>query len=312
MIRPRKLGYLGLGLLGAAALLPGGREVSAALAPPPKPGSPEARQVAVAAAVAKAQAGKAVVRIPSTGILAGSDIEYEVVRAQMKSTHVEAYGGFRFVVGNLGKRRTILAVCGNGSLNAGVVTAILIDHFRPAEIVLTGGAGVLNPALQPGDVIIAEKVGFHDQGFALPGGIKVAPATNPVTGAHNPLYFPANERLLKAAGRVAVLTTYQTGGRRAPRFLRGTIVTGDAFVASADRRSELYRTLRADAVELETAAVAQVCWQQKVPFLAIRSLTHRADESAAEDFRTYGHYGAAVSANFALNLVSALTSTAKN
>ncbi len=73
----------------------------------------------------------------------------------------------------------------------------------------------------------------------------------------------------------------------APRISTGTIVTGDTFVASSTAVDNFRKTYQADATEMEGAAVAQICFQQNIPFLVIRSISDKANEAATVDFQTF-------------------------
>jgi adenosylhomocysteine nucleosidase len=76
------------------------------------------------------------------------------------------------------------------------------------------------------------------------------------------------------------------GSTRVPVVREGVIVTGDAFVGNPDQRNEMRRSLKAAAVEMEGAAVAQICSQLGVAFIVIRSITDNADGSTADAYRT--------------------------
>jgi adenosylhomocysteine nucleosidase len=76
-------------------------------------------------------------------------------------------------------------------------------------------------------------------------------------------------------------------GERIPRVVTGVIVTGDAFVASPAKKNALRKEFKADATEMEGAAVAQICWQRRVPCLILRSLSDSAGAKAPEDERLF-------------------------
>ena len=114
------------------------------------------------------------------------------------------------------------------------------------------------------------------------------PTNNPVSGAANPAQFAPDMRLLAAARRLAPTLKFgpSPGATRVPVVHEGLIVTGDTFVANPAQRDELRQALKASAVEMEGAAVAQVCWQLGVPFLVIRSITDSADGGTPDAYRT--------------------------
>ena len=159
--------------------------------------------------------------------------------------------------------------------------------LRAVSRFFTGTAGAIDPELRPADVVIATAIGYHDFGAATASGFVRRPTNNPATGGVNPAFFPPAEWLLSAARRLAptVKLTLAPGTTHVPVVREGVVVTGDAFVGDSAQRDELRRSLKASAVEMEGAAVAQVSTQLGVPFLVIRSITDSADGSTPDAYR---------------------------
>ena len=133
---------------------------------------------------------------------------------------------------------------------------------------------------------------------------------NPLTGRHNPVFLPADTTLLdltqKAQEGLQLKPIVTNDGARTPRFITGTIVSGDAFIASASKRIELRRRLRADVVEMEGAAVAQVCYQQEIPFLIVRSVSNSADSDVHMDTARFNEAAAHNAARYVTRMVELL------
>jgi len=176
-------------------------------------------------------------------------------------------------------------------VNAAIVATLLIDHFGPSALFFSGTAGGLDPALQPGDIVIGASVAQHDVGMQRPDGIVRRGTRDTVTGELHPLLVPAALPLLAAARRVAPQLTLPplqtTIGLRVPRIVEGVIVTGDVFLADSTRGEEIRRNLGAAAVEMEGGAMMQTCRQLVVPCLVVRSITDRADTGAQESYREF-------------------------
>jgi adenosylhomocysteine nucleosidase len=98
----------------------------------------------------------------------------------------------------------------------------------------------------------------------------------------------------------------ESGTNRVPRVASGVIVTGDVFVASAVATERFHKQQQAMATEMEGAAIGQVCWQQHVPFLIIRSLSDNANSHAAMDVRAFYQVAANNSASLVIALAGAL------
>jgi adenosylhomocysteine nucleosidase len=103
------------------------------------------------------------------------------------------------------------------------------------------------------------------------------------------LFFPADTGLLALAEKAAadVKLVPVKAGAATPRIVTGIIVTGDAFVASPAKKELLRKEFKADATEMEGAAVAQVCWQRRVPCLILRCISDDAGAGADEDLRLF-------------------------
>jgi adenosylhomocysteine nucleosidase len=228
---------------------------------------------------------------PTTAILGAMTVEVETLGQQLTDKEERTVQGVRFTTGSLKSKRVVLAHSGIGKANAAMAATLLVEHFQPAHLVFTGIAGGVNPDLRPGDVVIGAKTVYHDYGEWTPEGFRVGRTTNPFTGKPNPLYFPADAGLLGVAEEVAAglkLAPVKTGqDARTPRVITGVIVTGDAFVASPAKKEALRKEYEADATEMEGAAVAQICWQQRVPCLILRSLSDGAGAGAPEDERLF-------------------------
>ena len=217
----------------------------------------------------------------------GVPAEVKDVEAVLIGPAVERVQGVPFTAGVIESQRVILGKTNAGKVNAAMMTTLAITHFAPSAVFFTGTAGAIDPELRPADVVIATAIGYHDFGAATASGFVRRPTNNPATGGLNPAFFSPAEWLLSAARRLAptVKLTLAPGTTRVPVVREGVVVTGDAFVGDSAQRDEMRRSLKASAVEMEGAAVAQVSTQLGVPFLVIRSITDSADGSTPDAYR---------------------------
>ena len=247
-----------------------------------------------------------------TGILGASTEELMLLEGEITGAREQYIEGIRFITGQMGGRRVVLARTGVGKVNSAMVTTLLLEHFAPSEVIVTGLAGGLNPDLLPGDIVIAERTAQHDLGSVTFDGLQNWGVRNPIDGTRNPIFFPADVRLLALAetsGRRVEFEKITTDEiERFPQVLTGVVVTGDVFVSSSAKRLDLRQNLQADAVEMEGAAATQICWQQGVPCLVIRCLSDIADENADQDFREFSQIAALNSARLIADLVEQLAS----
>ncbi len=247
---------------------------------------------------------------PITAILGAFEREITLLEDELTDTHEQRIEGIKFVSGKLSGKRVVIAFTGIGKVNAAMTTTLLIEHFKPNKVIFTGIAGAVNQQLQPGDIVIAEKTAHHDMGTIWPEGLFHKGVKNRLDGWENPVFFDADERLLRLAERAAEqveLSSIQIiSGQRTPKVVKGIVVTGDAFIASTDKCIELRKKLNADAVEMEGAAVAQLCYQRGIGYLVIRSISDNADEGAVLDKQTFYIMAAKNSSSLVIELVGLL------
>jgi len=217
--------------------------------------------------------------------------EIAPVEARLQSPTVERIRDVVFTAGAIEGVQILTARVGVGKVNAAEATTLLLDHFLPAAVIFSGTAGAVDPDLNPGDVVVGTAVGHHDFGTVTAGAFVRGPTRDPASGQLDPVFFPAGAELLAAARRAAVTLKPARLPDAEPglvaRISEGVIVTGDSFISSSVRRDELRGELKASVVEMEGAAVAQVCARFGVPVIVIRSVTDRAEAQAMPSYQRF-------------------------
>jgi adenosylhomocysteine nucleosidase len=206
----------------------------------------------------------------------------------LETDRVERHAGREFHVGRLHGLPVVLVLSKIGKVAAATTATMMIERFGADRMVFTGVAGGLGPGVRVGDVVVADALLQHD----MDASPLFARHEVPLTGKSRFSTDPAlTQALLQAAQ--AVLTEHAEPfgpqarelGVVAPRLHRGLIISGDRFVATAAESDRLRGELPdALAVEMEGAALAQVCHDCQVPFAVIRTISDRADDSAHVDF----------------------------
>ncbi len=231
--------------------------------------------------------------------------EVKLLEESVSHKRVRTLHGIPFTTGKLHCRRVVIALTGIGKVNAAMTTMLMIQEFRPSEIIFTGIAGGLNPGLLPGDIVIGRETTYHDFGYITFQKQATRATRNPITGEYNPVYFKADSVLLTktlaAAEKVTLLSA--SDNRRAPKVVLGRIVTGDVFVSSEEKVNQLLADFEGDATEMEGAAVAQICHQQQLPCIVIRSLSDKANGNAREDMLNFLKVAARNSAALVLEIL---------
>lgn len=192
-------------------------------------------------------------------------------------------------VGRLHGQRVVLARSGIGKVAAATTATLLAAEFAPASMLFTGVAGGLAPGVAVGDVVLARELLQHDMDasplfprFEVPltGRARFATDTTLADGL-----AAATMDCLRDAARAVGTAALAEFGIERPRLHQGLVVSGDRFVATAADSDALRRALPdALAVEMEGAAVAQVCADFGLPLAVLRVVSDRADDSAHVDF----------------------------
>lgn len=220
-------------------------------------------------------------------VLGASSQDVAELEARLAEAVSLEFEGIQFTSGRIAGRSVVVAWTGVGKVNAAMVATLLIEHFQPTRVVLTGIAGAIDPNLEPGDIVVARRTAHHDMGYIGPVGLEPGGVRNRLTEETNPTFFPADPDLLAAARHAAGTTTFDPidhfNGQRPPRVVVGTLVTGDTFVASQTQSRKLAEMFGADVVDMEGAAVAQICHQRGIGCLVLRSIADKADPSAVVD-----------------------------
>jgi len=237
--------------------------------------------------------------------------ELGALLAQMPDEQRIQVGGRDFWVGHLQGQLIVAVLSRIGKVAAATTAAVLLERFAARAIVFTGVAGGLAPGVEVGDVVVATKLLQHD----LDASPIFPKYEVPLTGHAR---FAADTQISDALATVAadVLSDPVTllGEKvaddfalAAPKVHRGLLISGDRFVSTRAESEALRRALPdALAVEMEGAAVAQVCHDFGVPFAAVRTISDRADDAAHGDFT---RFVASVASRYSLALVSAWLAT---
>ncbi len=183
-------------------------------------------------------------------VLGVFEIEIDPVRKEIMSLETGEILGRPFVRGVVGPNEVITAYGFIGKVEAAMITQAFVDKFHPTAIVFTGAAGALSNFLNIGDIVIGDEYFEYDLG-RRDGKVEL---------------IEGSERLIER------VEEHLEGA------FVGRIASGDAFVDSQQMREELRRLTRAVAVDMDSAAVAKVCKENNVDFVAIKTIVNRCDE----------------------------------
>jgi adenosylhomocysteine nucleosidase len=224
-------------------------------------------------------------------LVAAMQEELHTLLGLLDSPSIEHHAGRAFHRGPLEGHEVVLVRSGVGKVAAATTALLLADRYGVDALLFTGVAGALAADLQWGDVVVARELLQHDMDAS-----PLFPRHEvPLTGRSR---FPTDALLSDAlcdaavealgAERIGLFESFTALGIGEPRVHEGLVVSGDRFIATAAEGAALRAELPdALAVEMEGAAVAQVCHDCDLPFAVLRSISDRADHAAAHDFPRY-------------------------
>lgn len=206
------------------------------------------------------------------GFIAAMDEEVDAIKNIMKNTEEIKYLEFILYCGIINNKKCILVKSGIGKVNAAIITQILIDKYDVKQIINIGTAGSCNDNIKCGDIIIGQYLIQHDFDITAFG--------------HKKGYIPnvgekieSNKELIQKCNNII---KKQTEEKYIAKI--GTIVSGDIFCTSIKMKEGIYKNFEADCIEMEGAAVAQVCYLNKIPFIVIRSISDTPNEENEKMF----------------------------
>lgn len=232
------------------------------------------------------------------GVITAVSPERDAVLAKLKDVHPNTIYGVEFYDGMLQDTRCVVAMSGVGKVNAARSTQLLIDKFGPERIVNLGSAGAIHPQLQIGDVVISTSCIQHDVDLTMFG-------ENKGFFSKTEGFIPVDQEFVQLCQQAMELSVDNQF-----RVLAGPIATGDQFNDSRQHKEELYKEFGAYCIEMEGAAVAQVCAMCRIPFAIIRSISDTPNEDAVQLYEKFKESASRRCADFLVNLVTIIQKTA--
>ena len=210
------------------------------------------------------------------GIIGAMTVEVQTLKQQMKDLRTTRRAGMEFCEGLLENLPAVVVQCGVGKVNAALCVQILCDCFGVTHLVNTGVAGSLCAELDIGDFVISRDAMYHDftcHALNPNYGVGQIPGMDVVA-------FPADAELVRYAldGAEQVHPGHAHVGR---------VASGDQFVASKAQKQQIVADTGALCTEMEGCAIAHAAWRNSVPFVVIRAISDKADDSAQMDYPTF-------------------------
>ena len=208
------------------------------------------------------------------GIIGAMDVEVATLKERMEEKVVSEKAGMAFCEGTLEGLPAVVVQCGVGKVNAALCAQILCDCYGVTAIVNTGIAGSLRNELDIADLVISRDAIHHDFDLRFWGRpVGQVPGFD-VTA------FPADEKLMELAFQAA--EAVNPGHNKI-----GRVASGDQFICSREQKDKIIADTQAICAEMEGASIAHAAYRNGVPFVILRAISDKADDSAEMDYPTF-------------------------
>lgn len=207
------------------------------------------------------------------GIIGAMVPEVQALQQQMENPKITTVSGIEFWEGTLFGKQAVVAQCGIGKVFAALCAESMILTFSPSVIINTGVAGALHPNLSVGDVVIAKGVVQHDMDttpFGDPPGM--------ISGL-NIVEIPTCPKTAASLSR-AVDSLHLSK-------MEGITASGDQFLSDPAKKQAIFNTFGALGVEMEGAAIGQVCYVNQIPFGVLRVISDSATGDGAMEYSEF-------------------------
>ncbi len=220
-------------------------------------------------------------------VLYAFDSEGKLIGEQMAVRRIEKHLGRPVMVGRIFGKDVVLAESGFGMTNAAMTLQKMIDVYNPRGVIMTGIAGSLDSTVHIGDIVVCQEWIEHDYGYVGNDGFEPTalwvylPDEDSLRQTSG---FPVDNAMLSVAERLSnsALDLGKIDSRQPQLLVGGVGVSGNAFIDSKEKREWLSQQFGALITDMESAAVAQVCTVNGLPFIVFRSASDLAGGSGSE------------------------------
>ena len=209
------------------------------------------------------------------GIIGAMSEEVANLKAELEDVLVCSAAGMDFYQGTLRGKEVVVVRSGIGKVNAAICSQLLVDQYHVTGIINTGIAGSLRNEINIGDIVLSKDTLQHDMdatGFGYPVG-QIPQMDSSV--------FKGDDRMIEAARECCAVVIPEI------EVFVGRVVSGDQFISDKGKKAWLTETFDGYCTEMEGAAIAQTAYLNGIPFLIIRAISDKADDSAIMSYEEF-------------------------
>ena len=209
------------------------------------------------------------------GIIGAMDVEVNTLKEAATITNTKKIAEMEFCEGKLKDKDVVIVKCGMGKVNSGICANTLINDFNCTKIINTGVAGSLDNQIDIGDIVVSTDAVQHDFDVTYLGYKK---GEIPYTGLNA---FPADKEMRAAAVEAIRQSASDV------KVFEGRVCSGDQFISTKEQKEKITSEFGGMCCEMEGAAIAQTCYLNNTPFVVIRAISDKVDETVFEDYTVF-------------------------
>lgn len=228
------------------------------------------------------------------GIIGAMDEEVNQLKGKMSDVEVHKKATMEFYTGKLEGKEVVVVRSGIGKVNAAICTQILIDEYNVETVINTGIAGSLKSEINIGDIVISTDAMHHDMDVT--------------TFGYKPGIVPRMESSIFTADSAIMNAAYEVCKKVNPdiQVYTGRVVSGDQFISDKEKKDWIVDQFQGFCTEMEGAAIAHTAFLNNVPFLIVRAISDKADDSAHMDYSEFEAQAIKHTVNLILGLMPIL------
>jgi 5''-methylthioadenosine/S-adenosylhomocysteine nucleosidase len=243
-------------------------------------------------------------------VLSAMPSEIKLIREAIDQPKEGTLAIFPYTTGKIGKQKVITAVTGVGVTNGAMCTALFVEKFKPSAVVVSGTGSRFNPEVSCGDTIISKKTIHHAAGSLTDEGMVYRKVRGPLPKMMTHYAYAPDPELFKLAK--AAIKSYEPeevtvdGETYQPSVYPGIVTASDLFGVNQAKLDDMKKKLNPDLMEMESAAIAQVCDHLGYPHIVFRAGSNRSQPNPGTAYRKYGQTAAASAARWTIHFLKSL------
>lgn len=233
------------------------------------------------------------------GIISAMDNEIKLLLEEAEIDRVDTIADVEYYIGSLHGQPVVITRAGIGKIRAASGVTTMLIEYPISKVIFTGIAGGVADETEVLDEVIATRLVEHDYGILSNDGFEWR-SGDPGMGGESGLYYDCDPKLVQLAYDAAIEVVGEDHA------FKGTIATGDQFIANSKYVEKLREDYDAYACEMEGAAVAVVCINHETPFVVIRALSDKADGNAHDSYANFGEIAADNSSRIVVKMLDSI------